>query len=125
MNDEDIINKLGEWPAFTRGDVIFREGREIDGVYFLHTGRVALMKRYRSKDDVMVFVAEPGDILGFPGIINGNCYINSAIALSDVLTSFMPREMFLTLIRERPKIALRMMQRLSKRIDRVELVIQD
>jgi CRP-like cAMP-binding protein len=111
--------------AFDPEQVIFREGSRIDGVYCLHAGQVALLRRYQSEDEIVLFIARAGDIIGFPGVINNDYHINTAITLDDVRACFIPRESFLRLIRENPGIALRAMQRLSRRIDKIELSLHE
>jgi CRP/FNR family transcriptional regulator len=111
--------------TFAPGQAIFNEESRINGVYCLRVGRVAVMKRYGSIGDLMIYVAEPGDLLGSTGIVIGDRYINSGVALSDVSACFIPREEFLALIRNRPEIMVRAMERLSKRIDRIELEAEE
>jgi CRP/FNR family transcriptional regulator len=105
---------------FTPGETIFSEGGRINGIYCLRAGRVAIMKRCGSVGDLMISVAEPGDLLGSAGVMIGDRYINGGVALSDVSACFIPRQTFLSLIREHPEIMVRAMERLSKRIDRIE-----
>jgi CRP-like cAMP-binding protein len=129
MRDLCIIHdrplEEGELIDFVPGEKIFTEGDPVKGVFCLHDGRVALMKRHESDEDLLIFVAEPGDILGIPGVVIGDHYLNSAVALSDVSVCFTPRDRFMKLIRIRPEIIMQAMQRLSRRIDRIEQAIDE
>jgi CRP-like cAMP-binding protein len=105
---------------YAQGDTIFREGGDLTGVHVLHYGAVALLKNDSVTGAMMTYMAMPGDLLGVPGVMIGNCYINSATALDTVETVFIPREDFLEFARQQPDVILKSMRRLCDRIHFLE-----
>jgi CRP/FNR family transcriptional regulator len=105
---------------FGNGAVIFKEGDDITGVYCLHRGTVAIHKRERITGSTMTYLATAGDLLGMPGIMTGTVYAHSAVAMGEVEVRFIPRGVFLELIRRQPQLIAQSMQRLCERIGFLE-----
>ena len=70
---------------YKKGDLIFREGEEVKGIYFVYSGKVKVHKKWGEEKELIIRFAQKGDILGHRGLGQqvGN-YPISATALEPV-----------------------------------------
>lgn len=104
---------------FPAGAQLFEEGKPITGIHCLHAGKAALVKRHE-KDDLVVAVVTPGDILGMPDILGGDIHQNGAMAIEDTSICFIPKEEALELLKTAPHIMIRIMRKMCERIQSME-----
>lgn len=84
-------NCLKEWhPAIAankknfkvkKGEVIFKEGDEVKGVYFVYTGNVKVHKKWGDDKELIIRFATDGAIFGHRGLGANSVYPISATAL--------------------------------------------
>ncbi len=101
---------------FQPGDVLFEEGAPIKGIFCLHSGRVALVRRDDVGDTFVTAIVLPGDLLGVVGLMGDGVYHNGGMALEECEGCYIPREAFLELIRLDPGVLMSAMRRLCNRI---------
>ena len=97
---------LNEWiPAinasrknlkFNRGEIIFSEGTEVTGIYFVYNGTVKVHKRWDKDKDLIVRFARKGDIVGHRGLGKDNLYPVSATAIDSTEVCFVDINFFLS-----------------------------
>lgn len=80
---------------FLGGSILFLQGDEPDGVFFLHHGRVQLSIDSAVGRSLIVRIAEPGDIVGISGVLNGTRHEVTALALEFCRADFVPRKNFI------------------------------
>ncbi|HVU83344.1 MAG TPA: cyclic nucleotide-binding domain-containing protein, partial [Puia sp.] len=70
---------------YKKGELIFREGEEVKGIYFIYSGKVKVHKKWGEEKELIIRFAQKGDILGHRGLGQqvGN-YPISATALEPV-----------------------------------------
>ena len=70
---------------YKKGELIFREGEEVKGIYFVYSGKVKVHKKWGEEKELIIRFAQKGDILGHRGLGQqvGN-YPISATALEPV-----------------------------------------
>lgn len=105
---------------FPQGEPIFEEGAPIDGIHCLHAGQVALAKKCDEEEMWVVAMAMPGDVLGMPDILGEETHRNSAVAIQDSSTCFIPRTEALELLKRNPEIMLRILRQVCARIQSME-----
>lgn len=71
-----------------RGEVIFNEGDEVKGVYFVYNGVVKVHKKWGPDKELIIRFASNGAILGHRGLGGNNVYPISATALEDGVVCF-------------------------------------
>lgn len=81
---------------FNRGDVIFREGDEIAGFYFIHTGKVKVHQHWLEDRELIIKFAAEGDLLGHRAIGKEQRYPVSATAVEKVTACFITPAFFRT-----------------------------
>lgn len=97
-------NCLKEWkPAIAlgkknlklkKGEVLFREGEPVTGVYFVYSGSVKVYKKWDDDKDLIVRFAKGGAILGHRGLGGNLVYPISAAALESSVVCFIDTQLF-------------------------------
>jgi CRP/FNR family transcriptional regulator len=82
-------------------------------VFVLCEGRVKLSTNSADGKAIIVRVAEPGEIVGLPGALSGKPYELTAEAREPVQANFIPRDAFLSFLREHGEAALRVAEIMS------------
>jgi CRP-like cAMP-binding protein len=77
-----------------RGEVIFNEGDEVKGVYFVYEGVVKVHKQWGADKELIIRFASEGAIFGHRGLGGNNVYPISATALEDAIICFAPIDFF-------------------------------
>lgn len=79
---------------YKKGELIFQEGEEVKGIYFVYAGKVKVHKRWGEKELIIRF-AQKGDILGHRGL--GHHIVHypiSATAIEPVQVCYVDLEFF-------------------------------
>lgn len=103
---------------FGSGDVIFEEGAPGDGLYILREGEVEISSEVGAEQHRVVTMLGPGESFGEMALIDGEPRSAGAIAASDCILSFLPREALDTQIEANPKLAAALMRQISGRLRR-------
>ncbi|HTI58913.1 Crp/Fnr family transcriptional regulator [Mucilaginibacter sp.] len=77
-----------------KGEVIFNEGDEVKGVYFVYEGIVKVHKKWGSDKELIIRLASAGAILGHRGLGGNKIYPISATALEDGIICYFDIEFF-------------------------------
>ncbi|HUP61935.1 MAG TPA: cyclic nucleotide-binding domain-containing protein [Thermoanaerobaculia bacterium] len=99
------------------GTVLFREGDEADGVYYLHSGEATLsFSSPRTRQARALLVASAGEILGVSCAVSGRKHDCSATTRSACVAGFVERDRFLRLLDEKPSLWLTVLRLISTNI---------
>ena len=96
--------------AYKKGEVIFEEGSEVKGIYFLYKGKVKVYRKWGLQKQLILHFAKEGDIIGYRGLGNENIYPVSAAALEDSVLCFLDTSFFETTLRVNHKFTYKLMQ---------------
>lgn len=99
--------------AAARGQILFREGEEPNGVYFLHSGQVDLVFAARNGDSKSLRVAEDGQILGLSSVVSRRPYDCTATAKTAAVVGFIPTDVFQRLLDQQPNVWLAVLKLIS------------
>jgi CRP-like cAMP-binding protein len=106
---------------FNEGEYIVDEGKPIIGIHCIRSGKVAFVKRGEyGVSDLIVSLAQPGDIIGIPDMFTGNVHQNGALVLEAASACFIPMEQAMEVLKNDPSIMFRIMRRVCDRIHKVE-----
>ena len=67
---------------FRKGELIFREGEPVRGIYFVYSGTVKVHKQWGTEKELILRFAQQGEIFGHRGLGQEAIYPISATALS-------------------------------------------
>jgi CRP/FNR family transcriptional regulator len=97
-------NCLAEWhPAIAankknikvkKGDVIFKEGDPVTGIYFVYSGLVKVYKKWDTEKELIIRFAKEGATFGHRGLGNNNTYPVSAAAMEAGVVCYLSLEFF-------------------------------
>ena len=82
-----------------KGDMLFREGDQVTGIYFVYQGKVKVHKKWGPDKELIVRFANQGAIVGHRGLGESTIYPVSATALEPVTVCFIDREFFQTTLK--------------------------
>lgn len=113
-------NTLPEWKSaidanrktvsFHKNDLIFSEGSEVLGMYFVTKGVVKVHKQWGPDKELIIRFASSGDIFGHRGMGAEKVYPVSATALNDVQVCFIPMDFFMSTLKVNPEFQLFLLQ---------------
>ena len=98
---------------FKKGDLIFDDGAESKGVYFVEKGTAKLSKSgVYGKDQILRFIKE-GDLIGYRSLLIGEKMQAKAEAMTEVEIVFVPGDVFINLLRIDSKLSFAMLQKIA------------
>ena len=84
---------------------VFCEGETVKGIYIINSGKIKVVSTYEKNKERILRLASDGKILGYRGIA-AKKYSVSAIALTDTVLTFIPYEIFISLLKTNPNLSL-------------------
>ncbi|MBK7975016.1 MAG: Crp/Fnr family transcriptional regulator [Deltaproteobacteria bacterium] len=115
----------GLWPAelrragtlvdVARGDAVYLEGEEADGLYLLVAGGLKLLRRTAPRADFILELIWPGTLFGEEGTLAGRRRLTSACALIDSRLIHLTRAALGDLLRTSPTVGFDLLERMAKR----------
>jgi CRP/FNR family cyclic AMP-dependent transcriptional regulator len=121
-----LLGRYGR--RFASGDTLFREGDPAEEAFLLQDGRVRLLKRVRLVEKSLS-VLKSGDLFGESALLDAAPRNSTAVALSDGMSLVLDRTTFRPMLEHYPKIAIRLVEQLTRRIrdaeDQIEIMMVD
>jgi CRP-like cAMP-binding protein len=111
--------------TFGGDQVLFRQGDAPSGLYILHQGEVTLSMTSPIGDEVASFKADPGSLLGLPGLIGNEPYTLTAVAHKGSRLCFIDRDDFTSMMKANPMLALKMLQVLAAEVRTARRALAD
>ena len=115
-----MLDRAKTCNVYDPGQVIFYEGNACLGIHCLESGTVKLRKANSGADDVVVGLAEPGDVLGYLAYFGEGGYTTTAEAVTSCRVCFVDRAVIKTLIHRNPALGLEFLKRISRDVERSE-----
>ncbi|HSN07639.1 MAG TPA: Crp/Fnr family transcriptional regulator [Hanamia sp.] len=106
--------------AYKKGEVIFEEGSEVKGIYFLYKGKVKVYRKWGLQKQLILHFAKEGDIIGYRGLGNENVYPVSAAALEDSVLCFLDTSFFESTLRVNHEFTYKLMQFYANELQHAE-----
>jgi CRP/FNR family transcriptional regulator len=94
---------------FKKGELVFREGETLTGMYFIETGLVKVHKKWGADKELIVRIAKDGDIVGHRGLGTDTIYPVSATALEAADICFIELEFFNSTLKVNPGFLYQLM----------------
>jgi CRP-like cAMP-binding protein len=79
---------------FKKGELVFREGEPVKGIYFVYSGTVKVHKKWGTEKELIIRFAQKGDIFGHRGLGHENYYPISATAIEPVQACYIDLDFF-------------------------------
>jgi len=102
--------------AFGRQQVLYFEGHPADQLWVVRSGQVRLYKSSANGLLTTLDALGPGEVFGAVSALGSKVYPSSAEAVTECTAWSLPRERFLELLDEDPRIGTEILQILSRRL---------
>lgn len=99
--------------TFQKGHTLFREGDQAHGSYILISGKVKIFKLSPDGKEYTMRIIRPGESFAQVPLFFGDSFPASASAVSPVDVLYLEKNAFISLIRERPQLAVNMLSNAS------------
>lgn len=106
-----LAHKLEQ--VYDKGEMIFREGAYPPGIFYIIEGKVKKFKVDKDSHELIIYVANTGELLGYHAVLSESRYPDSAAALEHSRIAFIPREDFLQTLEHSPILNKRLLKTLS------------
>jgi CRP-like cAMP-binding protein len=95
---------------------LFQQGDEPTGLYIFHGGEVTMTMESLSGDEVVSMRAEPGSLLGLPGLVGNRPYSLSVFANAGSEVSFVSQQVFSELMLSEPGLSMMILRVLANEV---------
>ena len=114
-----IINRSKEQTVYQKGQLLFREGDRVSGLYFVQNGKVKVVSNGLNDKEHIVRLANDGYVIGHCAVA-GESYPVGAIALEDTVACFLSNELLKSAYLENPTFTLAFMFYYSAELRKME-----
>jgi CRP/FNR family transcriptional regulator len=121
--DREKLNQVKHSLEFNKGEVIFHQGEECNGMYCIRSGTVALRKTDENGNSVLVSLIHSGQTLGIRSYFAKTDYQASAEALTPVTVCHIPPRLLDDLISRNPQLNLQFLRHISLDLDEARKTI--
>jgi len=116
----EILEKSVVHRSHELGDVIFYEGDECAGTYFIKSGLVGIRKADIDGDSTLLKIARPGDTLGYRPLLADQKHLASAEVLKPCEICFINRTTVMALMHSNPTLGLNFLKRAARELGEAE-----
>ncbi len=93
-----------------KGEMVFREGDAVEGIYFVYEGTVKVHKQWGEEKELILRFAKKGAIIGHRGLGHDLVYPVSGTALEPTTVCFLPLPFFEASLKVNPSFLYELMQ---------------
>lgn len=111
--------------SLEKGEYLFREGEPCEGFFVVQRGVINVHRVSAAGKVQVIHVFHPGDSFAEPALTSKEGYPASARALTPGAVILVSKTEFLTLLRKRPELALRMIASMSQHLRTVVALLDD
>jgi CRP-like cAMP-binding protein len=99
---------------FLKGECLFKEQTFSKGIYIIKKGKVKIFQTNSDGKEGIVYIYKKGDYFGYRPLLAEEPHPVSAVAMDNVVVSFVPKEQFLEVFSASPALARELAANLSK-----------
>lgn len=121
----EVINLNAKNIHIKKGQQVFGEGSEVQGIYFVYDGNVKVHKYWDSEKEFIVRFAKAGDILGQLGLGINTTYPVSATALDKVSVCYLEMDFFESTLQINPKLTYQLMRLFANELQQKDRKMRD
>jgi CRP/FNR family transcriptional regulator len=121
---EEYINQINEQKVcntYKKGQTLFSEGSYPFGVFCVNNGKIKLSHLGDDGKEQIIRLLKAGDVLGYRALLSGDRYSASAVALEDTQICFIPKDLFIKVLKLDQGLAFEMMKLLSDELHKAEV----
>ena len=119
------IVEIASARSFEKGETVYRAGDEGGTLFVLHTGRAKLFRLNANGKEQVLRLVEPGEFMGELSLFSSLPLTDNAQALEETTMCVLQGERLKELMAKYPSIAFKVMDELSRRLEKAENRIED
>lgn len=118
LNEEQIkrITTISKTSSCSKNEVLFNDGDIYKGFYLLLKGEVKVFKYNVHGKESVLHIVKPLTAFADVPLFEGGNYPANAQALAESVFIFIPKDSFLSLLKDEPEISLKMISGFAKRL---------
>ena len=109
--DLDRIDAASSCKEYDAGEILFQDGDDCLGVYFIHSGLVGVRKTSFEGESTLLRLAFPNDTLGYRPLLASQTHRAAAEALKPSVVCLISADVVMPMIRENPTLGLNFLHR--------------
>lgn len=127
LDDSELakIANLATERLYPKDSIIFFEGEEGEGFFFLKSGRVKISKLTLEGGEQILKLVDPGSVFAEVILFENASYPATARVLEDARIGMIKKEDFEALIMEQPSLAIRLIQLANRRLREAQIKIKE
>jgi CRP-like cAMP-binding protein len=94
---------------YKKGELLFKEGEEVKGIFFINSGLVKVHKRWDDEKEMILRFANDGAIVGHRGLGGDTIYPVSGTALNNTEVCFVDIDFFTATLKTNPDYLYQLM----------------
>ena len=114
-NVRDVLDSMAAPLTQPKNSIIFAQGDPAVGVYVIRKGSVRMTVK-AGDSEIVMRIAQPGSVLGLPGVLSNKPYSLTARAVQACELGSVTAERLVQLVRENPTLGLQVLQLLSEEV---------
>jgi len=99
---------------YKKGQLLFKEGNLSKGIYIIKKGKVKMYKTDEEGREYILYIYKKEEYFGYRPLLGDEPHPVSVAALDNVAVSFIPKEVFITLLESSEAIARKLLINLAK-----------
>lgn len=106
LGREDMVflNEIKQCKFYNKGEYLFKEGDDPNGIYCLRSGKIKVSKIGADGREQVTHLVHAGQTLGHRALFAGDLYSGSAVALENAHVCFIPKSSLRDIVKENPGI---------------------
>lgn len=125
LEEQVEIAEIASSRSFEKGEMVYRAGDQGGTLFVPYTGRVRLFRLSASGKEQLLRVVEPGDFIGELSLFSSLPLTDYAQALEATTMCVLQGERLKELMAKYPSIAFKVMDELSRRLEKVENRVEE
>lgn len=125
LEEKHEIVMITREQKYTRGDTIYEAGDMSKSLYVIHQGSVRVYRLSPTGKEQVIRIAGPGDFLGELTLLSDQPLAEYAVANSSLAMCVIRSADLKQLMAKYPVIALKLLETISRRLDKAESLIED
>ncbi|OEJ99782.1 Crp/Fnr family transcriptional regulator [Roseivirga misakiensis] len=109
-SDLEVLSAHKSCITYKKGQNLFYEGTRPMGIFCINVGKVKVYKMGSNGKEQILFIAQPGDFLGYRSLLSEEFYGASATVIEQAAICFIPKSDFLSILNTNPAFFQKLMK---------------
>lgn len=109
-DDLEVLSSHKSCVTYKKGQTLFYEGTRPMGIFCINHGKVKVYKMGSNGKEQILFIAQPGDFLGYRSLLSEEFYGATGTVLEQAAICFIPKSDFLSILSKNPAFFQKLMK---------------